>query len=69
MVVVPRNDAIKHLTDRVVLAVVFVTLFFFNYAANVLDALTHSRFEGGAELLGFAAIAVVLRDLNSDRVL
>ena len=72
-------DAIKHLTDRVVLTAVFVTLFFFNYATNLLDAfanifavdndLAHSRTASGAELLGFVAIAVILKDLNSDRVL
>lgn len=73
------RDAIKHLTDRVVLTVLFVTLFFFNYATNLLDAfanifaveneLAHSRTASGAELLGFVAIAVILKDLNSDRVL
>jgi len=73
------NDAFKHLNDRVVLAAVFVTLFLLNYAGNLIDALTnisavendltHSRTITGAEILGFVAIAVILKDLKTDRVL
>jgi hypothetical protein len=73
------HDAIKFLDDRVVLTALFVTLFFVNYAGNLIDALTnisavendltHSRTITGAELLGFVAIAVVLKDLKTDRVL
>jgi hypothetical protein len=79
VVVTHRHDALKHLNDQVVLAAVFVTLFFLNYADNLIDALTnisaveneltHSRTITGAEVLGFVAIAVVLRDLGTDRVL
>jgi hypothetical protein len=73
------RDAIKYLDDRVVLTALFVTLFFLNYAGNLVDALTnisavendltHSRTITGAEVLGFVAIAVVLKDLSTDRVL
>jgi hypothetical protein len=73
------RDAIKYLDDRVVLTALFVTLFFLNYAGNLIDALanisavdndlTHSRTITGAEVLGFVAIAVVLKDLRTDRVL
>lgn len=67
-----------HLTDRVVLTALFVTVFFFNYATDLFNAfanilavnpLPHSRTASGAQLLGFVAVAVILRDLNSDRVL
>ena len=78
-VVATRDDLLKHLNDRVVLAAVFVTLFLLNYAGNLFDAvtnisavqndLTHSRTITGAEILGFVAIAVVLKDLKTDRVL
>lgn len=78
-VVTHLHDAFKHLNDRVVLAALFVTLFFRNYAANLIDALTnisavendltHSRTTTGAEILGFVAIAVILKDLKTDRVL
>src|SRR5215470_13156976 len=79
-IVVPHlHDAIKHVNDRVVLTAVFVALFFLNYAGNLIDALTnisavendltHSRTVTGAEVLGFVAIAVVLKDLSTDRVL
>jgi hypothetical protein len=73
------RSAIKYLDDRVVLTALFVTLFFLNYAGNLIDALTnisavendltHSRTITGAEVLGFVAIAVVLKDLSTDRVL
>jgi hypothetical protein len=73
------RDAIKYFDDRVVLTAVFVALFFLNYAGNLIDAvanisavendLTHSRTVSGAEALGFVAIAVVLKDLKTDRVL
>jgi hypothetical protein len=73
------HDTVSHLDDRVVLTAVLVALFSFNYAGSLIDAvtnisavdndLTHSRTAGGAEILGFAAVAVVLKDLKSDRVL
>jgi hypothetical protein len=73
------HDAIKYLDDRTVLTALFVALFFLNYADNLIDALTnlsavdndltHSRTITGAEVLGFFAIAVVLKDLRTDRVL
>jgi hypothetical protein len=73
------SDGIKFLDDRTALAALFVTLFFLNYAGNFIDALTnlsavdndltHSRTITGAEVFGFFAIAVVLKDLNRDRVL
>jgi hypothetical protein len=73
------HESIKHLDDRVVLTAVFVMLFLLNYAGNFFDALanisafdndlTHSRTISGAEVLGFVAIAVVLKDLSTGRVL
>jgi hypothetical protein len=73
------SDAISHLSDRVVLIVVFVALFLLNYAGNVIEAVTnissvdndlaHSRTASGAQVLGFVAVAIVLADLKSDRVL
>ena len=71
----PLHDAIRYLSDRVVLTAVFVALFSVNYAANLINAftndpaLTHSRDVTGAEFLGFVAIAVILKDLKRDRVL
>jgi hypothetical protein len=74
----PRQT-ITFLSDRVVLASTFFALFCLNYAPTLLDALpnlfsldndlSHSRTVSSAEILGFAAIAVVLSDLKSDRVL
>ena len=73
------HEVIKYLDDRAVLTAVFITLFIVNYAGNFIDALTnisavendltHSRTVSGAEILGFVAIAVVLKDLSTDRVL
>ena len=73
------RGASKHLSDRAVLAALFVTLFSLNYAANLIDVLTnisavdndltHSRTITGAEILGFVAIVVILKDLKTDRVL
>jgi len=71
------HDAIQYLNDRVVLTAVFVALFSVNYAVSFINALTvgthleqpHSRALTGAEFLGFVAIALILRDLKSDRVL
>lgn len=75
----PPRDALTFLSDRVALAAVFVVLFFLNYAPHLFDAFTnifavdndldHSHTVSSAESLGFAAIAVVLRDLQTDRVL
>jgi hypothetical protein len=79
VVFVQLREAIKSLDDRFVLTALFVILFIFNYAPNLMDALanisavendlTHSRTITGAEILGFVAIAVVLKDLKADRVL
>jgi hypothetical protein len=76
---IPPRDALTFLSDRVVLAAVFVVLFCLNYAPHLFDAFTnifavdndldHSRTVSSAEILGFVAIAVVLRDLQADRVL
>jgi hypothetical protein len=73
------HEATKRLDDRLVLTVLFVVLFFLNYAANLVDAfanisalendLAHSRTITGAEILGFVAIAVVLKDLKTERLL
>jgi len=73
------QNSIKHLNDRVVLAAVFVALFCLNYAPNFIEALanifavghdlSHSRTVSGAEVLGFVAIAVALKDLKADRLL
>ena len=78
-VVTRLHDAINHLNDRVVLTAVFVALFSLNYAGSLIDAvanisavendLTHSRTASGAAIFGFVAVAVVLTDLKSDRVL
>ena len=61
------------------LAVAFILLFCLNYAPHLFDAfnnviavdndLDHSRTVSIAEILGFSAIAFVLRDLRADRVL
>jgi len=79
LVVTRLHDTVKHINDRVVLAVVFVVLLSLNYAGNLVGAvgnaftvdndLPHSRTASGAEILGFVAIAVVLKDLKTDRVL
>jgi cytochrome c oxidase assembly factor CtaG len=76
---IPPRAALTFLSDRVVLAAVFVVLFCLNYAPHLFDAFTnifavdndldHSRTVSSAEILGFVAIAVVLRDLHADRVL
>ena len=72
-------DPINQLNDCVVLTAVFVVLFSLNYTGSLIDAvanisavdddLMHSRTASGAEILGFVAVGVVLRDLRSDRVL
>jgi exosortase/archaeosortase family protein len=69
----PR-DAIKYLSDRIVLTAAFITLFYLNYSSNPIEAFANndifqSRAIGGAEILGFVAIFVVLKDLKADRVL
>ena len=79
LVVTHLHNAINHLNDRVVLTAVFVALFSLNYAGSLIDAvanisavendLTHSRTASGAAIFGFVAVAVVLTDLKSDRVL
>jgi hypothetical protein len=76
---VPPRDVLTFFSNRVVLAAVFVVLFCLNYAPHLFDAVTnifavdndldHSRTISSAEILGFVAIAVVLRDLQADRVL
>jgi hypothetical protein len=74
------REAIEYLGDRGVLTALFATLFFLNYAGNLIDVLTNTSLFGndlpslrrtitGAEVLGFVAIAVVLRNLGTDRVL
>jgi hypothetical protein len=78
-ILVSRLQATKFPADRIVLAGAFVLLFSLNYAGNLIDAVTnavavdndlvHSRTASGAEILGFVAIAVVLRDFKTDRVL
>jgi hypothetical protein len=68
------------ITDRVVLAAVFIALFYLIYAPHLFDALpkifavdddlNHSRTVSSAQILGFVAIAVIIfRDLKADRVL
>ena len=62
-----------------VLTFVFVALFYLGYAPALFDALpnlfavdvdlSHSRTVTSAEFLGFVAVAIVLGDLKSDRVL
>jgi hypothetical protein len=71
--------AVRRVTDRIVLTAAFVLLFCFYYARNLFDAFSNlspdkselaaSRTVSGAELLGFIAIAVLLKSLNADRVL
>jgi hypothetical protein len=73
---VKLRDAIEQPTDRTVLAALFASLFFLNYVAHLFDLaagerliFSSSRTVSGAELIGFVAIAVVLKDLAADRVL
>jgi hypothetical protein len=70
------RDRIKRAraNDRVVLAGFFASLFLLYYRANLLnliagDILPASRTLSGAEILGFLAIASVLKDLKADCVL
>jgi exosortase/archaeosortase family protein len=79
LIVTQLNDAMSRVNDRVVLAVVFLALFLLNYTGSLIEAvlnisavdndLTHSRTASGAQVLGFVAVAVVLAELKSDRVL
>jgi exosortase/archaeosortase family protein len=79
LIVTQLNDAMSRVNDRVVLAVVFLSLFLLNYSGSLIEAvlnisavdndLTHSRTASGAQVLGFVAVAVVLAELKSDRVL
>ncbi len=74
-----HRGLVKYPSDRAVLTVVFVALFYLNYASSLIDAfanifavhdgLAHSRTVSGAEILGFVAIFVVLTDLKSERLL
>ena len=73
---VKLRDAIEQPTDRTVLAALFASLFFLNYVAQLFDLaagerliFSSSRTISGAQLIGFVAIAVVLKDLAADRVL
>ena len=67
------RDRIKraHANDRVVLAGFFASLFLLYYRANLLNliAADTSRILSSAEILGFFAIASILKDLKTDSVL
>ena len=67
------RDRIKRAraNDRVVLAGFFASLFLLYYRANLLNliAADTSRILSGAEILGFFAIASILKDLKADSVL
>ena len=67
------RDRIKRAraNDRVVLAGFFASLFLLYYRANLLNliAADTSRILSGAEILGFFAIASILKDLKADCVL
>jgi len=70
------RDAIEQPTDRTVLAALFASLFCLNYVAQLFDLaagerliFSSSRTISGAQLIGFVAIAVVLKDLAADRLL
>jgi len=63
-------------TDRVILIALFTSLFFLHYVMQLFDLtagerliFATSRTLGGAQIIGFVAIAVVLKDLKSDVVL
>ena len=70
------RDAIEHPTDRIVLGALFVSLFCLSYFAQLFDLnagerliFSTTRTVSGAEIVGFVAIAVVLKDLKADHVL
>jgi hypothetical protein len=67
------HDAVKYLSDRVVLTAAFITLFYLYYTSSPIKSfadsdILQSRAIGGAEILGFVAIFVILGDLKADRV-
>jgi hypothetical protein len=70
------RDAVEQPTDRTILIALFASLFCLNYLAQLFDLdagerliFSTTRTVSGAEIIGFAAIAIVLKDLKSDTVL
>jgi len=70
------RDAVEKPTDRLVLMALFACLFcvnygvqFFNFGAGERLITSATYTVSGAELIGFIAIAAVLKDLKSDRLL
>jgi hypothetical protein len=70
------RHAIERPTDRTILIALFASLFFLNYVAQLFDLsagerliFSTSRTVSGAQIIGFIAIAVVLKDLRADIVL
>ena len=67
--------AVGQPSDRVVLFAFFASLFCFHYGAEVLALASgglfgsHSRAASSAEIIGFAAIVVVLKNFGTDRIL
>src|SRR5262245_36340941 len=74
--VAQARKAIEQPDDRIVLAALFASLFFLSYLLQLFDLGAGERFifgtsrtVSGAEIVGFVAIAVVLKELGTDRVL
>ena len=70
------RSVVEQPTDRAILTALFASLFFLNYRTQLFDLaagerliFSTSRTVGGAEIIGFVAIAVVLKDLKADIVL
>src|SRR5689334_4396869 len=68
--------AVEQPTDRTILIAIFTSIFFLNYVTQLFDLsagerliFATSRTVGGAQIIGFVAIAVVLKDLKADVVL
>jgi len=75
-VFIRAREAVEQPTDRIVLTAIFVSLFCLNYIAQLFDTaagerliFATSRTVSGAEIIGFIAIAVVLKELGAQRVL
>src|SRR5262245_12840689 len=70
------RGVVEQPTDRVILIALFASLFCLNYGAQLFSLAAGerlifptSRTVGAAEIIGFFAIAVVLKDLKTDAVL
>jgi len=70
------RDTVEQPTDRILLMALFASLFCLNYGALLFNLAAGERLifptshtVSGAEIIGFIAIAVVLKDLRADPVL